>query len=64
MLLSHDRHSEQWDYYVTAVARATKETDMDTTKKVVVEPPKSTAPPVKTQPQAATPGGSQPKPKA
>jgi hypothetical protein len=64
-----DRHPEQWDYYVTAVARATKETDMDTTKKVVVvEPPKSTAPPVKAQPQpehktqhdAAKPGGNQP----
>jgi hypothetical protein len=45
---------------------------MDITKKAVVEPPKSTAPPVKAQPQpehraqpeAATPGGSQPKPKA
>jgi len=45
---------------------------MDITKKAVVEPPKSTAPPVKAQPQpehkaqpeAAKPGGSQPKPKA
>ncbi len=44
---------------------------MDITKKAVVEPPKSTAPPVKTQPQpmhnaqpeAAKPGGSQPTPK-
>ena len=44
---------------------------MDTTKKAV-EPPKSTAPPVKAQPQpehkaqpeAAKPSGSQPKPKA
>ena len=41
---------------------------MDTTKKVVVEPPKSTAPPVKAQPQpehktqheAVKPGGNQP----
>jgi hypothetical protein len=45
---------------------------MDITKKAVVEPPKSTAPPIKAQPQpehkaqpeAAKPGGSQPKPKA
>lgn len=36
---------------------------MDITKKAVVEPPKSTASPVKAQPQAATPGASQPKPK-
>jgi hypothetical protein len=44
---------------------------MDATKKVVVEPPKSTAPPVQARPQpeqkaqhvAAKPGGSQPKPK-
>ncbi len=41
---------------------------MDMTKKAVVEPPKSTAPPVKAQPhehhhEAAKPG-SQPKPKA
>jgi hypothetical protein len=56
----------------TAVARATKETDMDITKKAVVEPPKSTAPPVKAQPlpehkaqhETAKPGWSQPKPKA
>jgi len=45
---------------------------MDTTKKAVVEPPKSTVPPVKAQPQpehkaqpeAAKPGWNQPKPKA
>ncbi len=45
---------------------------MDITKKAVVEPPKSPAPPVKAQSQpehtaqheAAKPGGSQPKPKA
>jgi len=45
---------------------------MDITKKAVVEPPKSTVPPVKAQPQpdhkshheAAKPGGSQPKPSA
>ena len=45
---------------------------MDIIKKAVVEPPKSTAPPVKAQPQpehkaqheAAKPGGSQPKPRA
>lgn len=42
---------------------------MDMTKKAPVEPPKSTAPPVKAQPEpehhheAAKPGGSQPKPK-
>jgi hypothetical protein len=45
---------------------------MDITKKAVVEPPKNPPQPVKAQPQpehkgqhqAATPGGSQPKPKA
>ena len=45
---------------------------MDITKKAVVEPPKSAAPPVKAQSQpdhkahreAAKPGGSQPKPSA
>jgi hypothetical protein len=45
---------------------------MDITKKAVVEPLRSTAPPVKAQPQPehkaqhepAKPGGSQPKPKA
>jgi hypothetical protein len=45
---------------------------MDATRKVIVEPPKSTAQPVQAQPQpehkaqhqAAKPGGSQPKPKA
>jgi hypothetical protein len=56
----------------TAVGRAAKGTDMDITKKAVVEPPKSTAPPVKVQSlpehraqqEAAKPGWSQPKPKA
>ena len=45
---------------------------MDSTKGAAVQPPKSTAPPVKAQPQpehkaqheAAKPGGSQPKPRA
>jgi hypothetical protein len=45
---------------------------MDITKKAVVEPPKNAAQPIKAQPQpehkvqhqAASPGGSQPKPKA
>ncbi len=45
---------------------------MDITEGAVVQPPKSTAPPVKAQPQlehkaqheAAKPGGSQPKPSA
>ena len=49
-----------------AITTCDKETDMDSTKKVV-EPPKSATPPVKAQPQpqhdAAKPSREQPKPK-
>jgi hypothetical protein len=43
----------------TAIGRATKETDMDITKKAVVEPPKNTAPPVKAQPLPEHRGSAQ-----